>query len=125
MIIVTITTKIEIIFNVNITSFLVNLIVSDMSFQIFVKNLEGKTVVVEVSNTETVFSVKQKLGESHRIDPNKFRLTYMGSTLFDLSTMGSYHLERDSTLYMFPSYGMCSHCLDKHICNGIESMKFS
>jgi ubiquitin C len=51
--------------------------------QIFVKNLSGQTITIDVEPTDTVMTVKEKIQDREKISPDKQRLIYGGHQLND------------------------------------------
>ncbi|XBI22627.1 hypothetical protein VPH35_063624 [Triticum aestivum] len=68
--------------------------------QTFVKNLEGKTLTLEVGQSDTINSVKVKIYEKDAIPPRKQRIIFNGNQLEDHHTMADYKIGRKSTLHL-------------------------
>lgn len=71
-----------------------------MSFQIFVKSINGKTRTVQVESTDTVKAVKQKIAEAEGIQVDEQRLIYAGKNLEDNKTMSDYNIGSETTLHL-------------------------
>ena len=66
--------------------------------QIFVKNLNGKTIILRVLPYDTILSVKNKIQESENIQIGQQRLIYASKQLEDNQTLSDYHIKNAHTL---------------------------
>ncbi len=68
--------------------------------QIFVRNLEGKTVSVDVEKNETIASLKAKIQEKEGVDPARQRLVFGGKQLEDQHQLSDHNIQEGSTLHL-------------------------
>ena len=74
--------------------------------QIFVRNLSGKTITLEVDNSDTVESAKCKIEDKDGLPVNRQCLVYGGREMQNDKRLGEYHVRRASTLHLY----MCLSC---------------
>ena len=72
---------------------------ADGAYQIFVKTLTGKTILLWVTASESVFSVKTKVAAKEGLPPEAQRLIY-GGQLEDGRTLSDYNIGRGPTLHL-------------------------
>lgn len=70
------------------------------SMQLFVKTLSGKTISVEVEETDRIEDVKAKIEEKEGIPPEQQRLIFGGKQLDGHKTLQDYAVEDGASLSM-------------------------
>ena len=68
--------------------------------QIFVKTLQGNTITLDVSQDDTIQSVKDKIQEKQGIPVEQQRLIFNGKQLEDDKTVNDYNIEDMANIHL-------------------------
>ena len=69
-----------------------------MSAQIFVKNLAGKTITLDVDLLDKVGKLKEQIKDREGIATNEQRLIFGGKQMTDQNTLAFYNIQKHNTI---------------------------
>jgi ubiquitin C len=70
------------------------------SKQIFIKTLQGKTITLDVSDSDKIGDIKDKIRDIEGIPSDQQRLVFNGKQLEDGNTIADYGIQADSSIHL-------------------------
>jgi len=82
------------------------------AMQIYVKDITGKNINLEVESSDTIEAVKEKIKNSGLNILGKMVLTFNGRKMDDFRTLADYNVQRESTVHLSYTYVLCEIIID-------------
>jgi len=73
---------------------------SKRPFDIYIKTMTGKTIMLMVSSSDTILQVKKKIQDKEGVSTSEQRILYSGKQLEDERTIEDYGIPKESTLFL-------------------------
>ena len=70
------------------------------TMQVFVKNLAGRSIPIDIQPSDTIEAVKQKIQDREGIPPDQQRLIYAGKPLEDTRAVSDYGITKGANLFL-------------------------
>jgi len=68
--------------------------------QIFVKTLSGKTITIEIEESDTIENLKKKIQEKEGLPAEEQRLVFAGKQLEDTRTLADYYIKNGNSIHL-------------------------
>ena len=85
---------------------------AEKSYQVFYKNLKGKTTALNVKASDTIDKVRAKISGMEDLPEPEIRLIFMGTQLEDGRTLKDYNMKQDSTVRVVQLSIFISFCFN-------------
>eukprot|EP00003_Mantamonas_plastica_P008070 TRINITY_DN1696_c0_g1_i2.p1 TRINITY_DN1696_c0_g1~~TRINITY_DN1696_c0_g1_i2.p1 ORF type:complete len:104 (+),score=37.92 TRINITY_DN1696_c0_g1_i2:218-529(+) len=73
---------------------------SQSTFQIYHKNISGKTITLAVNGSSTISDIKEIVHSNEGISPDKIKVIYAGKLMEDDSTLDECNIQKESTIHL-------------------------
>lgn len=77
-----------------------SLTVTDSTFEVYIKTLQGTTLIVGVHEKETILSIKSKIEKELDIPCSDMRLIFAGKELENDKSVQDYNIQKEATLHL-------------------------
>jgi len=70
------------------------------SKQVFIKTLTGKTITMDLEDSDSISTIKQKIQDKEGIPADQQRLVFNGKQLEDDKTVGDYNIQAEANIHL-------------------------